>query len=106
MTDSETGVVSRILRQFERSAVFLRLLSEMNLTSLEGKILEIGSGMGGVVWSMASILGLSPHANEPDIEAKKFLKLLDVNLVSNEEIESGEFHESFSVVVLSHVLEH
>ena len=106
VTDAETGVVSRILRQFERSAVFLRLLSKMNLTFLEGKILELGSGLGGVVWSMGSILGLSPHANEPDVEAKKILKLLDVNLVSNEEIESREFFESFSIVVLSHVLEH
>lgn len=106
VTDSGTGVTARILRQFERSAVFLRVLSEMKLSNLEGKMLEIGSGMGGVVWSMANSLGLAPFANEPDAKAKEFLELLDINLVQNEEIESGQLDDSFSIVVLSHVLEH
>lgn len=106
LTNSEVGVVSRIIGQLERSAVFLRILSKLKLPSFEGKILEIGSGTGGVVWSMANALGLSPHANEPDAEAKKFLELLDIVAVLNEDIDSGELDGSYSVVVLSHVLEH
>lgn len=105
-TNSQTRVVSRLLGQIERSAVFLRLLSKFGLTALEGKILEIGSGMGGVVWSMSNSLGLSPYANEPDGESQRYLALLGVNLLRDEEIDSGAFDEAFSIVVLSHVLEH
>ncbi len=105
-TNSSTGALSRLLGQIERSSVFLRLLSKMNLTTLEGRILEIGSGMGGVVWSMSSALGLSPYANEPDRVSQRFLEFLDVKTVDDENLDSGSLDQAFSFVVLSHVLEH
>lgn len=71
-----------------------------------GKILEIGSGIGAVVWSVARNFGATPYANEPDPDAQEVLQRLGVRLDSQEKLSLVDNQNSYDLVILSHVLEH
>ncbi len=72
-----------------------------------GKLLEIGSGFGGVAWAVAFLRNMEPFAIELDPEARLFQKSLGVQIVTRNDDDSN-FRKAggFDVVILSHVLEH
>ncbi len=71
-----------------------------------GRVLEIGSGYGGVVWALGQLLEMKPYAVELDPGAREFQKLLGVTIFNSETVMRKSETDGFDVVVLSHVLEH
>lgn len=69
----------------------------------DGKVLEIGSGPGAVVWSLSKILRIEPYAIEPDPGMRELLGELKVILIAPD---VAAWFGVFDLVILSHVLEH
>lgn len=106
LTNSRRSFRERVVRQLRRGVVYSRLLRKWKV-ELEGeRILEIGSGLGGVVWSLARAFGAEGYANEPDPDAQRILTRIQMNVVSEKNLRAQDFLGSFKLVVLSHVLEH
>ena len=97
---------SLLQKQFRRALVFARELERSGVDK-DGRILEIGSGFGGVCWALGQLLKMEPVAMEPDPVARDFQKALGVTILEEASIKrmvSGGHR--FDVVILSHVLEH
>ena len=106
LTNSRRNFRERVVRQLRRGVVYSRLLRKW-MVNLEGaRILEIGSGLGGVVWSLTYSFGAQGFANEPDPEAQRILTRLQINLLSDQDLQASKISGTFKLVVLSHVLEH
>lgn len=105
MTNLGRTEFERLRKQFRRALVFERAIEKFAL--LPGsRVLEIGAGLGGAVWSLARRFELEPFCYEPDTQASDFAGRIGINSMTKEEFESSKYHGSFALVVLSHVLEH
>lgn len=103
--NSDRSKSYRFEKQFRRAVFFADELERAGAAK-GGKVLEIGSGFGGVVWALGELLGMKPYAIELDPLACEFQERLGVEIFGSEtKREEGE-PSGFDVVVLSHVLEH
>ena len=103
--NSDRSKAYRFEKQFRRAVLYAVELEKAGAAK-GGKVLEIGSGFGGVVWALGELLGMKPYAVELDPLACEFQERLGVEIF-NCETERGEDETpGFDVVVLSHVLEH
>lgn len=95
----------RFEKQFRRAVLYAAEL-ERSGAAKGGKVLEIGSGYGGVVWALGELLGMKPYAVELDPRACEFQERLGVEIFDPETKRADNETSGFDVVVLSHVLEH
>ena len=104
-TNSDRAKVYRFEKQFRRAVLFAAELEKAGVAK-GGRVLEIGSGYGGVVWALGQLLEMKPYAVELDPGAREFQKLLGVTIFNSETVMRKPETDGFDVVVLSHVLEH
>ena len=95
----------RFEKQFRRAVLFAAELEKAGVAK-GGKILEIGSGFGGVVWALGELLEMKPYAIELDPLACEFQEGLGIEILNSETKRGEDETPGFDVVVLSHVLEH
>lgn len=103
--NSGRSKVYRFEKQFRRAVLYGAELEEAGVVK-GGKVLEIGSGFGGVVWALGKLLEMKPYAIELDPFAREFQERLGVQIFNFETNSGGDEIPGFDVVVLSHVLEH
>ena len=103
--NSDRSKSYRFQKQFRRAVLFADELERAGAAK-GGKVLEIGSGFGGVVWALGELLGMKPYAVELDPLACEFQQRLGVEILNPERERKKDGGSGFDVVVLSHVLEH
>ena len=103
--NSDRSKAYRFEKQFRRAVLYAVELEKAGAAK-GGKVLEIGSGFGGVVWALGELLEMKPYAIEPDPLACEFQERLGVEILNQEMERRNDDTPRFDVVVLSHVLEH
>jgi len=103
--NSDRSKSYRFEKQFRRAVLYAVELERAGAAK-GGKVLEIGSGFGGVVWALGELLEMKPYAIELDPRACEFQERLGVEIFNSETKRGDDETSGFDVVVLSHVLEH
>lgn len=104
-TNSNRSPKYRFEKQFRRAVYFDAQLRKAGVPG-GGRVLEIGSGFGGVVWALAKLRNMDPYAMELDPNARVFQESLGVRILDATSDANPMTSERFDLVVLSHVLEH
>ena len=104
-TNSKRSRRYRFKKQFLRALFFEDELKKAGVPK-GGRILEIGSGFGGIVWALSHLRDMEPSALELDPQAGLFQQKLGVKILDSGVQEGSAAQGGFDVVVLSHVLEH
>ena len=105
-TNSIRTKVYRLQKQFRRAIYFSKELERLGVGK-GGRLLEIGSGFGGVAWALGQLRSLKPFAIELDPAACLFQEALGVQVIDAADVGATAQEEAlFDVVLLSHVLEH
>lgn len=92
-------------KQLRRAISWNQILGENGVKPGQ-KILEIGSGFGGVLWGLGYLRQAETVGIEVDESARQFQELLGVKVFEADSEEITAFHGQFDYVLLNHVLEH
>lgn len=95
-----------ISTQEKRGKFILEFIKGMIDLQEESKVLEVGCGAGGILYTLKSLVGCQVFGIEPSKNWDDHLKKIGVQKVYNSSLENYELEMTFDCIILSHVFEH